>query len=291
MSDDRRPRGPTATTRPSATPPRLTVLAARDADVAVVLRRGPTDWARLSLWDTATDELEHGGWLRGRVDGRRCDLSPDGRLFVAFVAAHGTARERAARERREASPVFDTWVAISRPPWWRALALWWNGTTWDLGGFFPDATSCAIGPQPPDRGDVPVWFDTSAPIPHPRPGGDWTTRTVPHNRRHRDGWTVVGDGWWERRLVGGGHAIVREVEATGSHTGVEAALRWGDELVPLGTRASLDVDRAGRALVARDGRVEVHTGPDLVTVVGDLAGQRPDPTPAPSSAARWPTPG
>ena len=112
----------------SVPPPRLAVLAARDASVAVVVRRGPTDWARLSLWDTATDEVEHGGWIHARVPWRRCDLSPDGRLFVAFVADHG---------RDPDAPLRDTWVAISRPPWWYALALWFNGTTWDCGGFFP----------------------------------------------------------------------------------------------------------------------------------------------------------
>lgn len=290
MSDDTRPRDDARDPGGPRPPPRLTVYAARDADVAVVLRRGPTDWARLSLWHTDTDEVEHGGWLRGRVDGRRCDLSPDGRLFVAFVAAHGTARRRAAREQRAPTTTHDTWVAISRPPWWHALALWWNGTTWDLGGFFPDRASCTIGAQPPDRGGVPAWFDTTAPLPHPRPEGDWTTRTVPHNRRHRDGWTLGDDDWWRRPLVGGGRALAVEVDDPGSHTGVEVALRWGDDLVPLGTRASLDVDRRGRALVARGGRLEVHTATG-VTVVDDLAGHRPEPAPAPPAATTWPHPG
>ena len=202
----------------SVPPPRLAVLAARDASVAVVVRRGPTDWARLSLWDTATDEVEHGGWIHARVPWRRCDLSPDGRLFVAFVADHG---------RDPDAPLRDTWVAISRPPWWYALALWFNGTTWDCGGFFPDASSCAVGSGVPDAGDVPAWFDTDAPIPEPRPGPAWTDVTVPHNRRVRDGWTEVRSGWWERRLATpGGVAVAREHVDGGVHVDNEVCLLY-----------------------------------------------------------------
>ncbi len=265
-----------------APPPRLTVLAARDADVAVVLRRGPTDWARLHRWDTATDTIEDGGWLHARVSGRRVDLSPDGRLFVAFVAAHG----RTADVRR------DTWVAVSRPPWWRALALWFDGTTWSFGGFFPDAASCAgLGPGPPDEGGVPHWFDADASLPAARPGPAWTDVAVPHNRRVRDGWVERDTGWWERTLATGGAAVVVERIDASAYVTTEAALRGPDDgLVPLGADASVDVDRAGRALVARAGRLEVHAGPGEVDVIADLAGQRPDPVPPPSWAGTWPVP-
>ena len=263
-------------------PPRCTVLAARDAPVAVVLRRGPTDWVRLSSWDTTTDEVHHGGWLHARVSGRRCDLSPDGRLFAAFVADHG---------RDPSTPAHDTWVAISRPPWWHALALWWNGTTWDAGGFFPDAASCAIGSGPPDQGDVPDWFATDVPVPVARPGPAWTETTVPHNRRVRDGWTERDDGWWERPLqAAGAAAVVRERVGPGAEVSTEVALRFGDDLLPLPPGTALDVDVAGRALVVRDGRLEAHEGPDTVTVVADVTDDRPAPLPAPGWATRWPSP-
>jgi hypothetical protein len=42
---------------------RLFVYLARRAPVAVALRRGPSDWARLSLWHTDTDRIEHGQWI------------------------------------------------------------------------------------------------------------------------------------------------------------------------------------------------------------------------------------
>ena len=59
-------------------PCRLFVYLAREAPMAVVLRRGPTDWARLSLWHTDSDRVEHGQCLKGRVYERRSDLSADG---------------------------------------------------------------------------------------------------------------------------------------------------------------------------------------------------------------------
>lgn len=272
----------TAATDGAAPPPRLTVLAARDADVAVVLRRGPTDWVRLHRWDTATDTVEDGGWLRARVSGRRCDLSPDGRLFVAFVAAHG----RTDDVRR------DTWVALSRPPWWRALALWFEGSTWSFGGFFADAASCAgTGPGAPDEGTVPRWFDAEGPLLRAQPGRAWTDVTVPVNRRLRDGWAEASPGWWERPLAAGGAAVLHEHSDAVARVTTEAALRTRDgDLVPLGTGASLDVDRAGRAIVGRSGRLEVLSGDGRVEVVADVTGQAPDPVPAPAWAGRWPDP-
>lgn len=273
----------------STPPPRLVVLAARDVPVAVVLRRGPTDWARLSLWDTASDEVTHGGWLHARVPWQRCDLSPDGRLFVAFVADHGRAEQPGGEADRDWRR--DTWVAISRPPWWHALALWFNGTTWDYGGFFPDATSCTIQSGDPDVGGVPPWFDPEAEIPEPRPGPAWTDATVPHNRRLRDGWTEIEPGWWERPLARpAAAAVAREHVDGNAQVTNEVALRWGDDLELLAPGSSLDVSADGRALVTREGRLEVHDGPGAVTVVGDVTDQHPDPHPAPPWARSWPGP-
>src|SRR2546423_531311 len=93
---------------------RLFVYLAREAPIAAVLRRGPTDWCRLSLWRTNLDTFEHGQWLKGRVYERRCDISADGSLFVAFVRQSG-GRDRGGKSA-------DTWVAISRPPYFTALA-------------------------------------------------------------------------------------------------------------------------------------------------------------------------
>src|SRR5215212_10102385 len=106
-------------------PCRLHVYLARDAPLAVVLRRGPTAWARLSLWHTDTDAIEHGQWMTGRVYERRCDVSADGALFASFIqrlSGPAPAGQKA-----------DSWLAISRPPWFTALALWFVGGTYYTG--------------------------------------------------------------------------------------------------------------------------------------------------------------
>ena len=93
--------------RPGFAVPVVVQGSAREAAVGVVLRRGPSAWARLSLWHIDEDWFEHGQWMRARVFERRSDLSADGSMFVAFVRGSAGPRHGNA----------DTWVAVSRPPW------------------------------------------------------------------------------------------------------------------------------------------------------------------------------
>jgi hypothetical protein len=105
---------------------RLFVIPARDEPVAVILRRGPSRWYHVILWETRRDVFTHGAWLEGRIYEEKCDLSPDGRLFVYFVhqgSRAGTAFTHA-------------WTAVSRPPWLHALVLWPQGMTYGGGGRF-----------------------------------------------------------------------------------------------------------------------------------------------------------
>jgi len=106
--------------------PRLFVILAANAPVAVIVRRGPSAWAHLTLWETRTDTFTPGAWFRGRIYAEKCDLSPDGQLFV--VAAH--------QGRRLGTSYTSSWTAVSRPPWLHALALWPMGTTYGGGGRF-----------------------------------------------------------------------------------------------------------------------------------------------------------
>jgi hypothetical protein len=106
--------------------PRLFVIMATDAPVAVVIRRGPAAWAHVTLWDTQRDLFTEGAWFRGRLYAEKCDLSPDGKLFV-YAAFKGA---------RLCTGYTDSWTAVSRPPWLHALALWPMGTTYGGGGRF-----------------------------------------------------------------------------------------------------------------------------------------------------------
>jgi hypothetical protein len=109
-------------------PPRLFVIMAQRAHVAVVIRRGPSDWAHLVLWETDRDAFTDGAWFRGRIFAEKCDLSPDGELLV-YAAYKGD---------RFGTEYTDSWTAVSRPPWLHALAVWPMGTTYGGGGRFVD---------------------------------------------------------------------------------------------------------------------------------------------------------
>jgi hypothetical protein len=106
------------------------VLLAKQAHVGVILRRGPTQWWRVTLWDTKRDRFEGGQWFRGRIYPDKCDVSPDGKLLVYFA---GKFREREIQRGYRG-----TWTAVSRPPYLTALALWPVGDTWGGEGVFVD---------------------------------------------------------------------------------------------------------------------------------------------------------
>ena len=119
---------------------KLSVVFARDEPVGLILRRGPSKWVQLILWDTRRDRFTDGAWFHGRIYEDRCNLSPDGRLFVYFC--HGG----------HSRPGYsDSWTAVSRPPWLFALGLWPWGTTYGGGGRFTDSRTLVlnIGPGAP----------------------------------------------------------------------------------------------------------------------------------------------
>jgi hypothetical protein len=106
----------------------MCVLLAREAGIGVIIRRGPTDWWRVTLWDTRRDRFEGGQRFRGRLYPGRCDVSPNGNLFIYFAGKFRLGDLAKGR----------TWTAVSRPPYLTALALWPIGDTWGGQGVFLD---------------------------------------------------------------------------------------------------------------------------------------------------------
>ena len=107
-------------------PPRLFVIMAKRAPIAVIIRKGPAAWTHLISWETKSDTFTEGAWFRGRIYAEKCDLSPDGKLFV-YSAFQG---------KRLRTSFTDSWTAVSRAPWLHALTLWPMGTTYGGGGRF-----------------------------------------------------------------------------------------------------------------------------------------------------------
>ncbi len=121
---------------PPPAPARLHVLLAREAPVAVILRRGPTRWIQMIHWDTRRDVFTPGQWLKARVYEDKCDLSPDGKLLIYFVHKGNNWRLH---------PDYGyAWTAISKPPYFTTLALWKESGTWGGGGHFIDNKTVRI---------------------------------------------------------------------------------------------------------------------------------------------------
>ena len=107
-------------------PPRIFVITARDADAAVIFRRGPSDWFHILKWDMANDTFEAGAWFKGSMYPEKCDLSPDGTLLLYFVLQGSKLQ----------TSYTHAWTAVSLVPWMEALGLWPQGTTYGGGGRF-----------------------------------------------------------------------------------------------------------------------------------------------------------
>ena len=106
-------------------PPRIHAIIARDKNVGIVIRRGPSKHVATFLWDLNNDTFKIGQWLKGKIYARRCDISRDGKYFLYFAMAD-------KRQRKAAS----TWTALSRAPYLKALDFYPKGDAWEGGGLF-----------------------------------------------------------------------------------------------------------------------------------------------------------
>ena len=169
-------------------PARLFGILARDANRAVILRRGPSKWVQLILWHTDTDTFDYGQWFKGRIYERRCDLSPDGSLFIYF------AQKIEGRTIKDEEYTY-AWTAISRPPYFTALALWPKGDCWNGGGLFlsnkkvwlnhPESSSEPHKDHQPKRLTVDAHIESRD-----------EDESIYFKKLEREGWNQVEEGTW-----------------------------------------------------------------------------------------------
>ncbi|MFM9938298.1 MAG: hypothetical protein ACKVP7_02230 [Hyphomicrobiaceae bacterium] len=167
-----------AETEPSC---RIYAVLARNGLSAVVFRRGPSKQVCMLRWWLRSDKLDIGQWFKGRVYERRSDLSPDGELLVYLAAKHTG---------------LNVWNAISRPPYFTALALWSNLGTWGGGGLFETDRSLGLNTphqQPSIHGDfkLPKNFNVTRVADW---GGSGEDNPIEHARMERDGWRITVPG-------------------------------------------------------------------------------------------------
>jgi hypothetical protein len=280
---------------------RVYALLAREAPVAVVFRRGPSQWVQLVLWDTSRDTFTPGQWFHGRIYARRSDLSPSGQRLIYFA--------RAPRSKAHESDYTYAWTAISRPPYLTALALWPKGDCWGGGGLFAGEDQIRLN-HGNDRLDA-----------HPshRPGRRLTITNegggigeddpIQRIRLARDGWHHVQEwrgshqsfrrGWitdapdvFQRPDPTGRYELRRTWSIGGSHKA-----ETFDVLIPAGPAESLDGadwadwDQQGRLVFARDGVVfaiapEALGRAEAAELI-DLNPNKPEPIETPDWATRW----
>lgn len=96
---------------------------------AVILYRATNSLYRLIGWDTNSDRFEPGQWLKPRVFEHDCALSPDGRHFLYAAMQKGTS---------------DAFMAISKPPYFTAVAYFPNMDSYSVNGFFIDNTTLSF---------------------------------------------------------------------------------------------------------------------------------------------------
>ena len=242
-----------------AAPCRLAVYLARAATAAVILRRGPSPWAQLTTWDRTNDTFQHGQWFHGRIYERRCDLSPDGELFVYVAAKHAP--------RTDDDDIGEVWTAISRPPYVTALALWRNLGSWYGGGVFMSERHVLL--------DLACERDA-----HPKFQPQGLTFALCHaesapweQRMLRDGWQLVERGFdprthrrvgkreiWQKPFGRSGINLYRRIDEInfarfGGPYGDTYRLEITDDLVPLSDVTWADWDDGRRLVFARHGRL------------------------------------
>ena len=107
---------------------RLHLYFAAESDRAVIIRQGPKRQFRMILWHRDTDRFEDGQWLKKNLYTDRCAISPDGRHFLYFVL-----------DGKWNSDAEGAYTVLCRPPFFTALSLFPEGSTWGGGGRFLDA--------------------------------------------------------------------------------------------------------------------------------------------------------
>ena len=257
-------------------------IVARDADLVIVLRRGPSRHVRLLRWDLRRDEVEGGQWLMGTVTFGACSLSPKGELLV-YVARKGSR----------------TFTAVSRPPYFTALAFWESELPWTGGGFFVDDDHLVLGvTHEPNQGSLPprlkisdIWsylpWKGNALEPSSATFGEAVLAT-PAAHQH---WQREGPRY--RKASPRNPSLVLERDEPPGRAGSFRLVTAGARIRELGSLDWADWAKDGTLLFGDAGRLyrrPLRDADELSdpSLVADLTAQPFEHIEAPEEARRWP---
>lgn len=133
-------------------PARIYGILAPKAKRVVLFRRGPSQHTLQLLWDLETDKVTPGQWIKGKVFVERSDVSPDGRYLIAAISNY--------RESRHHAEDLNFWTAISRPPYFTAIAMWGSAGCYLGGGMWESNRKVRL------NNDPHAWEETLA-VQHP----------------------------------------------------------------------------------------------------------------------------
>jgi YD repeat-containing protein len=196
------------------------------------------------------------------------------------------------------------WTAISKPPYFTALALWPKYGSWDGGGLFKSNNSIFLNHEK----------EVAEPHPNHKPGPlevilkDWD-KPIFSERLERDGWALRQEWKGEPRATSpydfrtvqpeirekaNGPQVIRLIRSSNvlDFSDEFAVVSGEDKIVASVERAGwVDWDQQGRLVFVRDGgifsgRIEAD-GRLAEHQLADLNSSKPSPLEPPQWATRW----
>ncbi len=272
------------------TPARLFFIVAREANVAVIFRRGPSAWTQIIKWNLDRDTFDQGQWFHGRIFEERCDLSFDGNLLVYFASKYGP--------KQTDSDISSTWTAVSKPPYLAAMGLWSNGgSTYGGGGLFTDAGTLVIN-QADTKGHPDFQIKRLRVLSMSNVECEYNT--IFSCRLAANGWSRTQEckrkiglpEIWERLNKKSGAVIVFENSISELKQEWKFYIKQNDQVNEIPNAQWADWDHNGRLVVAIDGKLFASDKAGLKPEAGklklltDLNDNKPETFKAPGSATR-----
>ena len=260
---------------------RISLYLARDAPVVAIIRRGPTKWTQMLKWNLLDDSIESGQWFRGRVYSKRSAISPSGTYLIYFAADW-------SKRVREFGP---TWTAISRVPYFTALALWPEDSTWGGGGFFVEEYEVAF-----KTGDLELAPGFSVPTkfkhmvanlpPYPKKRSNWLLSDLSIDTDIQ----LTADRTSHQELAHG--RVLLKGCATKTHNDYFFIREQGQDFM-IEQGQGLEADHRGRTLIAAAGKLyvlgadEPFTGVKDLPVLANLNDNKPNRFKSPAEMRNW----